>query len=299
MDHISRVGLFLEVVKHRSFAAAGRSLGMTGPALSKQVQSLEDQLGVRLLHRTTRQVTLTEEGALYSERARKALEDLAEAEHQIQERKTNPTGLLKINAPMAFGRQYLTQPIAAFARQYPDLQMEVDFDDRIVDVIGEGYDVVVRIGALADSTLIARKLADCPLILCASASYIEEHGRPKHPKDLPNFPAIIYTRHGYENRWGYQSNGGETGTVALKQSFAANNAEMMLEACLQGIGLTILPIFAAATHLQSGQLVEVFPNHKSHPERAIYATFPQNRHLSTKVRLFVDWLSECSKAFPW
>ncbi|MBL4890811.1 MAG: LysR family transcriptional regulator [Rhizobiaceae bacterium] len=299
MDHISRVGLFLEVVKHQSFAGAARTLGLTGPALSKQVQSLEDQLGVRLLNRTTRQVTLTEEGAIYSERARKALEDLAEAEQQIQERKANPTGVLRINAPMAFGRHYLTQPIAAFAKKYSDLQMEVDFDDRLVDVIGEGYDVVVRIGAMEDSSLIARKLAPCPLILCASASYLEQYGRPKTPKDLSNYPAIIYTRHGNENRWRYQDSNSKISTTALKQSFAANNAEMMLEACLQGLGMTILPIFAVATYLKSGQLVEIFPDHRSYPERGLYATFPQNRHLSIKVRLFVDWLSECSKAFPW
>lgn len=299
MDHISRVGLFLEVVKHQSFAGAARSLGITGPALSKQVQSLEDQLGVRLLNRTTRQVTLTEEGAIYSERARKALEDLADAEQQIQERRANPTGTLKINAPMAFGNRYLTQTIAAFAKQYPDLQLEVDFDDRIVDVISDGYDVVVRIGALEDSSLIARKLSPCPLILCASPSYFEQYGRPETPQDLPNYPSIIYTRHGYDNRWRYQDNNGKTGTAALKQGFAANNAEMMLEACLQGLGITILPIFAVATYLKSGQLVEVFPDHRSYPERGIYATFPQNRHLSVKVRLFVDWLSECSKAFPW
>ena len=299
MDHISRVGLFLEVVKHQSFAGAARSLGITGPALSKQVQSLEDQLAVRLLNRTTRQVTLTEEGAIYSERARKALEDLAEAEQQIQERKANPTGTLKINAPMAFGRHHLTQSIAAFARQYPDLQLEVDFDDRLVDVVSEGYDVVVRIGAMEDSSLIARKLSPCPLILCASASCIEQYGRPETPKNLSDYPSIIYTRHGYENRWRYQDKNGKIGTAALKQAFAANNAEMMLEACLQGLGFAILPIFTVATHLKSGQLVEVFSDYKSYPERGIYATFPQNRHLSVKVRLFVDWLSESSKAFPW
>ncbi|MFK5980072.1 MAG: LysR family transcriptional regulator [Rhizobiaceae bacterium] len=299
MDHISRIGMFLEVVKHQSFAAAARSLGLTGPALSKQVQSLEDQLGVRLLHRTTRQVTLTEEGAIYSERARKALEDLAEAEQQIQERKANPTGPLKVNAPMAFGRQYLTQPIAAFAKLYPDLQMEVDFDDRLVDVIGEGYDVVIRIGAMEDSSLIARKLASCPIILCASTSFLEQYGRPETPKDLSDYPSIIYTRHGYQNRWRYQESNGKIGAVALKQSFAANNAEMMLEGCLQGLGMAVLPIFSVATHIKSGQLVEIFPDVRSYPERGLYATFPQNRHLSVKVRLFVDWLSECSKAFPW
>ena len=299
MDHISRVGVFLEVVKHQSFAGAARRLGMTGPALSKQVQSLEDQLGVRLLHRTTRQVTLTEEGAIYSERARKALEDLNEAEQQIQELKACPTGILKINAPMSFGKKYLTSPIAAFAKEYPDVKMEVDFDDRRVDLIGEGYDVVVRIGALEDSSLISRKLATCPIILCASADFVKTHGLPKSPDALSDLPAIIFNKHGNISGWQYEDNKGNIGSANLNQHFAANSAEMMLEACLQGIGVALLPIFVASTHLKSGQLVEALPEYKTSPERGIYAIFPQNRHLSTKTRLFVDWLSECSKAFPW
>lgn len=299
MDHISRVGVFLEVVKNQSFAAAARKLGMTGPALSKQVQSLEDQLGVRLLNRTTRQVSLTEEGALYSERARKALEDLDEAEKQIQELKSCPTGLLKINAPMSFGKRYLTSPIAAFAKQYPDVKMEVDFDDRKVDVIGEGYDVVVRIGALEDSSLISRKLATCPIILCASADFIKTHGMPKSPDKLMDLPAIIFNKHGNVSGWQYEDSKGKINSVSLKQQFSANNAEMMLEACLQGVGIALIPIFAASTYLKSGQLIEIFPQYKTSPARGIYAIFPQNRHLSTKVRLFVDWLTQCSKAFPW
>ena len=299
MDHISRVAVFLEVVKHRSFAGAARTLGLTGPAISKQVQNLEDRLGVRLLYRTTRQVTLTEEGAIYSERARKALEDLSEAEQQIQELKACPTGVLKINAPMSFGDKFLTRPIAAFAKQYPDVRMEVDFDDRLVDIVAEGYDVVVRIGALKDSSLIARKLADCPIILCASADFIQRRGMPRSPAQLSDYPAIIYTAQGNENEWRYVDKNGNKGTASLTRNFAANNAEMHLEACLQGLGISLLPIFVVAPYLQSGQLLEVLHDYQTHPQRGIYAIFPQNRHLSTKTRLFVDWLVQCSKSFPW
>lgn len=299
MDHISRVGVFLQVVKYQSFAGAARALGLTGPAISKQVQSLEDKLGVRLLHRTTRQVTLTEEGAIYHERARKALEDLSEAESQIQELKARPTGVLKINAPMSFGKQHLTKPIAAFAKQYPDVRMEVDFDDRWVDVIAEGYDVVVRIGALKDSSLIARKLADCPIILCASAEFSRLQGLPGSPEQLPDFPSLNRNNPGDLNEWRYQDKNGTTGSAPFTRVFIANNAEMLLEACLQGMGIVLLPIFVAAPYLQSGQLVKVLPDYQTHPQRGIYAIFPQNRHLSTKTRLFVDMLTECSKAFPW
>lgn len=299
MDYISRVALFLEVVRHQSFAAAARHIGVTGPALSKQVQALEDQLGVRLLHRTTRQVTLTEEGAIYSDGARKALEDLREAELQIQERKLHPSGLLKINAPMSFGIKYLSRPIAAFAHHYPDVTLKVDFDDRQVDIISEGYDIVVRIGALQDSSLIVKHLAECPLLLCASPATLEKFGTPTEPEALSSFPAISYNTHGNIDEWRYQDHKGIIGSVQLQRVFSANNAEMMLEACLQGVGITLLPIFMVATYVQTGQLVRLLPAYNTYPERSIYALYPQNRHLSAKVRVFLDWLHQCSKNYPW
>jgi len=299
MDNISRVGIFLEVVKHKSFTKAAKALGMTSPGVSKQIQSLEDRLGVRLLNRTTRQVTLTEEGAIYSERARNAIEGLQEAEQQIQDLKLHPRGLLKINVPMSFGTKYLTQAIAAFAVKYPEVQMEADFDDRQVDIIGEGYDVVVRIAALSDSSLIARKLADCPILLCASADYVAKHGYPKSPDDLAAHPAIIYSKHGASAEWKYQDSHGKIGTAALTKNFSADTADMLLQACLHGVGIAVFPIFTAATYVQTGQLVRLLPDYETYPKRNIYAVFPQNKHLSTKVRLFVDWLTQTCKALPW
>ncbi len=299
MDHVSRVGLFLKVVKHQSFAAAARELGMTGPALSKQVQSLEDQLGVRLLHRTTRLVTLTEEGAVYSEKARKALEDLEEAEQQLQEMKACPTGLLKVNVPVSFGVQYLAKPIAGFAKKYPDVYVDVNFDDRNVDVIAEGYDVVVRIGVLKDSSLIVRQLARCPKILCASATSANVDGLPQSPEELKDYNYIAYNNPDAVNEWHYRDKDGNIGSAQFTRAFSSNRLEMILEACLQGKGMSQLPIFAVAPYLKSGELVQVMPDYETYPERGIYAIFPQNRHLSTRVRLFIDWLTECSKDFPW
>lgn len=299
MDHVSRVGVFIEVAKRESFAGAARALGTTGPAISKQVKSLEDKLGVKLLNRTTRHVSLTEEGAVYFERARKALEDLSEAEHQIQELKACPTGKLKINAPMSFGRQFLVQPIASFAKKYPDIELEVDFDDRWVDIIEEGYDVVIRIAVLEDSSLIARKLASCPIVLCASKSLVKEFGLPSSPDALAAYPGIVYTRHSQSEDWRYQGPDGNIGFQNLSRNFAANSGEMGLEACLQGIGVALLPIFGAAQYLESGELLELLPEYKTYPERGIYAVFPKNRYLATRVRLFVDALTQCSEEFPW
>ncbi|MCH2038599.1 MAG: LysR family transcriptional regulator [Rickettsiales bacterium] len=299
MDHISRIGIFLEVVKQQSFAGAARKLGMTGPAISKQVSSLEDQLGVRLLNRTTRQVMLTEQGAIYSEKARKALEDLNEAEQQIQELKECPTGILRVNAPMSFGRHYLTTPIASFAKRYPEVRVEVDFDDRNVDILAEGYDVVVRIAALKDSSFISRKLADCPVLLYASPQLLAEKGIPKTPDALSDMPSIIYSKHGIDTTWHYEGVNGAVKMVQLQKQFVANSGEMMLEACLQGIGIASLPIFITHTHVQSGALVQLLPEYPPFPHREIHAIFPQNRYLSIKTRLFVDHLTQCAGSLPW
>jgi len=299
MDHISRIGVFLEVVKHESFAGAGRALGLTGPAISKQVQSLEDQLGVKLLRRTTRHVALTEEGAIYFDKARKALEDLNEAEQQIQELKACPTGKLKVNAPMSFGTQFLTRPIAAFAEHYPEVELEVDFNDRWADVVGEEFDVVIRIGSLEDSTLIARRLASCPIILCAGEKLIEKYGLPESVEQLSDYPGIIYNRHTQKEEWRYRDKNGVIGTQTLNRNFAANTAEMQLDACLHGIGVALLPAFSADAYLKSGELVALFPGYPTYPELGIYAMYPQNRYLSTRTRLFIDWLSNASEDFSW
>jgi DNA-binding transcriptional LysR family regulator len=300
MDHVSRVGVFLEVAKYESFSGAARALGLTGPAISKQVQSLEDKLGVKLLNRTTRHVSLTEEGAMYFEKARKALDDLNEAEKQLHELKATPIGKLKVNAPMSFGTQFLTRPIAAFAEQYPEVQLDVDFNDRWVDVAGEGYDVVIRIGALEDSALIARKLAPCPIILCAGKKLIEKLGVPESVDQLVDYPGVVYNKHAQKEVWRFKEKSSVVVTSqTLNRSFATNTAEMQLEACLSGIGVALLPIFAADSYLRSGELIELFPNCTTYPERGIYAMYPQNRYLSARTRLFIDCLSDSSKKFPW
>lgn len=296
---ISRIEMFVQVVRHESFAGAAKALGVSSPAVSKQVQALEEALGVKLLYRTTRKVSLTEEGAHYFERVEKAINDLAEAEQMVQELKACPTGRLKVNAPMSFGSQYLAEPIAQFGQQYPDVELEVDFDDRWVDVIGEGFDVVIRIGALQDSSLVARKLADCPLVLCMAPQCIAKHGPLNSVTQIADYPAVVYNKHGRVEDWRYIAPDGGHGSVKLKRAFAGNSAAMQVAACKQGLGIAILPIFAVWDDLQSGALLQVLPEYQSYPVRGIHAVFPQNRHLSTRVRLFVDWMSEVSGAFPW
>ena len=299
MDHISKIGIFLQVVKDESFIGAARSLGITGPAISKQVQSLEDRLGVKLLNRTTRHVSLTEEGAIYFERARKALEDLDEAEQYIQERRACPTGKLKVSAPMSFGIQHLTKPIAEFAKQYPDVELEIDFNDGWVDLVEGGYDVIVRIASLEDSGLVARRLAPCPIVLCASDKFIEQYGLPNSVNDLDILPAVTYSRHEQREQWSYKDKNNQLKTKSLNRAFAANTAEMQVEACLKGVGVALLPIFTAQVYLDSGALVELFPDVKSYPDTGIYVMYQKNRYLSTRSRLFIDCLTKASEQFTW
>lgn len=299
MDHLSRIGIFIEVVKNHSFAGAAKVLGITSSAVSKQVQNLENELQVKLLNRTTRKVSTTEEGAIFFERAARALEDLNEAQEQVHELKTNPKGSLKISIPLSLGINYLIKEIAAFAKQYPDIHLDVSFDDRIVDVVSEGFDLVIRISELRDSSLIARRLAACPFVICASHEYLKTHGALNSPDDLTNHNVLAYTRNTGLHEWRYKGADGQNGQVSLKGTFKSDTGQMMCEAALQGIGIAILPIFYVAEHLKSGSLVQILPEYITFPNRDIHAVFMPNRYLSTRLRLFVDHLAIVCKSLPW
>ena len=299
MDQISRLRVFLAVAKHQNFSQAANELGMSAPAVSKHIQNLEEQLSVKLFNRTTRKVNLTEEGALYASRIGKVIEDLEEAENEIHDLKACPTGHLKVNAPTAFGSRCLVKPLVEFANKYPNVTLDIDFDDRHIDVMAEGYDVVLRIGTLEDSSLIARKLAPCPIYVCASPKFVDKYGMPKTPEDLTKLPAIAYTRHNQQNIWSYEAPDGTFGQVTLQKTMMANHADIMLEACKEGIGLNISPIFSCYEGLQSGALVRLMPGYNIAPARNLYALFPENRYLSTRVRLFVDHMTVAMKNLPW
>lgn len=291
MDHLSRIGVFLEVVKQEGFAGAARELGITSSAVSKQIQNLEYELKVKLLNRTTRRVSVTEEGAIFFERASRALEDLKEAEEQINELKLSPRGPLKVSLPMSFGLKHLAGPIADFAALYPEVELDVHFDDRVIDMVQEGFDVCVRIAALTDSSLISRKLGECPIFICASPGYLKAHGTPKHPRDLAGHNVLAYTRNKGAHEWRYKEPSGEVGQVSLKSNFKCDAGDMMMEAAKKDIGLIILPYFYVQDAIASGELVSVLDKYKTWPERSITAIFQPNRYLSTRLRLFVDHLT--------
>jgi len=299
MDHLSRIGIFIEVVKHSSFAGAARELGITSSAVSKQIQNLEQDLQTKLLDRTTRSVAVTEEGAIFFERAGRAMEDLAEAEEQIHELKSCPRGTLKISIPSGFGRRYLQKSIAEFARQYPQVSLDLSFDDRFVNITDEGFDVVIRIAALPDSSLIARRLASCPAYMCASPEYLERCGTPQHPDDLAAHNVLAYTRNQTLHEWRYKDKSGQVGQVKLRGSFRCDSGGMLREAALEGIGIASLPIFYLADDFKSGALKCVLPDYFAWPQRDIHAVFMPNRYLSTRLRLFIDHMTKACKQLPW
>ncbi len=297
MEYLSRIGIFLEVARRESFAKAARELGITTSAVSKQVQNLEYELQVKLLNRTTRRVSLTEEGAIFFERASRALEDINEVREQLNELKAMPRGPLRISVPTALG-MHLKAPIAAFAKKYPDVQMDVQFEDRIIDMAAEGFDLVLRIGVLQDSSMVARKLAPCPLHVCASAEYLEAYGVPKVPDDLAKHHVLAYTRNKGAHEWRYRAQDGSEGMVPLKAGFKCDFAEMMIEAAVQGIGVIICPAFFVQREIASGALVPVLREYETAPERNLYAIFPPNRYLSTRLRLFVEHIDAfCKETF--
>lgn len=299
MDHISRVGVFIAVVKAGSFSGAALALGITSSAVSKQIQNLEQDLQVKLLNRTTRNVSPTEEGTLYYERAARALEDLKEAENEINELKSRPRGPLKISLPQSLGIKYFGDAIATFAAQYPEVELDVSLDDRLVDVAGEGFDLVVRISSLSDTSLIARRLAKCPLVLCASPTYLAANSTPKSPADLIQHNVLAFTGNRGPHEWRYENRSGETGQVSLNGNFKADSGAILCRAALQDIGIVILPVFYVSEYLESGDLQVVLPDLTTSPKREIFAVFPPNRFQSTRLRLFVDSLVATAKTLPW
>lgn len=298
MPSLDRIDIFLEVARLRSFSAAAKVLGMTGPAISKQVMALEDELGIKLLHRTTRMVTLTDEGNAYAERVRPALEEIRDAASELQDRKGKPSGLVRINAPLSFGHMHLLPTLSGFAKAYPDIQLEVALEDRKVDIIAEGYDIVIRIGVLEDSSLVARMLAESPVYLVAAPSYLAAHGEPEKPADLAAHRFITFSLHGGASEWRYSTPAGKSGSYKMEGHFKANTAEMMLQAALDGVGIALLPGFSVSTHVKARQLVRLFPGYGSVPERSISALMPPNRYRLRKVQLLVDWIAKACSAIP-
>jgi DNA-binding transcriptional LysR family regulator len=297
MDKLSSMRAFVKVVEHGSYSEAARSLRLSRSAVSKYVMELEQQLGVQLLNRTTRSASPTENGRAYYERSVAILAELEEADLAVTSLQAEPRGLLRINAPMSFGTLHLGPALAAFMEKYPELQIQLTLSDEQIDSVQEGFDVTLRIAELASSSLIARRLVGVQRVFCASPEYIERRGVPKHPKELKDHDCLTYGFLATGNQWKLTGPDGEH-WISVPWKLCANNAEVLKQAALNGRGIALLPTFIAGAELDSGALVPVLKKYQA-PEIALNAIYPPTRHLSSKVRLFIDFLVDRFKDRDW
>lgn len=291
MDKLDAMNAFAKVVTLGSYADAGRALGLTRSAVSKAVMELEQLLGARLLDRTTRRVSPTEAGLSYYERCIDILARVEETELQVSRLHDEPKGVLKINAPMSFGMLYLGDAIAAFMADYPDLKVEMTLTDRFIDPVEEGVDVTIRIAELADSSLIARKLASTRRAVVAAPSYIARHGAPGSPEELSQHSWLSYGMTTTLQRWSYVGADGATASVPLRSTMSSNNGHVLRAAALAGLGVTELPTFLIGCDLAAGNLQLLLPDHPR-GEFGIYALYTPNRFLATKTRVLIDFLAK-------
>jgi DNA-binding transcriptional LysR family regulator len=289
MDRLDEIAAFAAVADARSFTQGAKRLGVSGAQVSKLIARLEDRLGARLLNRTTRDVSLTDTGRAYLDRARALLEDFEALEGSVRD-EDGPRGTLRISAPVAFGSAQLDPAMLDFAEAYPEVALEVFYADRVVNLVDEGFDVAVRIGHLADSSLIARKLAPVRMVTCASPDYLQAHGTPQTPADLSRHEAILdlNTRDPFIWNFGMAGECVET-RVHGRLRFAS--AEACLEAAERGFGVARAPAFVAVEPLRRGALTPLLCNFE--PETVhVHAVYPHARHLAAKVRAFVDFLAK-------
>lgn len=293
MDQLAALRLFARVVHAGSFSAAARAENRSVSAVTRQVAALEDALDVRLINRTTRRLGLTEAGQLYFERIERILADLDEADHAVASLALAPRGVLRVNGPVSFGRVHIARHVPAFLRLYPEVSVDLTLTDTFVDVVEEGVDVAVRVGALRDSSLIARRLAGNVRLLCASPDYLARRSPPTRPAEVADHDCLTFKYRTIGSVWRFAGPSGIE-EIAIKGSFVSNNFDAIYEAVLGGLGLSILPLWMVGEDLRAGRLVRVMADYRASPsdlDTAVYAVYPHNRHLSAKVRAFVDFLA--------
>ncbi|MGF1606364.1 MAG: LysR family transcriptional regulator [Rhodothalassiaceae bacterium] len=298
MDQLSALRIFTRVAESGSFSSAARHLNLSKSAVSKQVSALEDHLGAKLLYRTTRQVSLTPEGRAYVERILPILDELHDADQSVRQAKVEPRGTLRVNAPLGFGYRHIAPLLAAFQHRFPRLLLDLDLTDRFVDLVEEGYDVCIRIAdQLEDSSLIARRLATVDLLMVAAPAYCERHGVPVEPADLQTHRCLRYRGRRGLHEWPLEARDGRRTVVRVKGPFISNNGEALRQAAVDAMGIARLPAFTISEDLAAGRLRPVMADW-SPPQLSIHALYPANRHLSAKVRAFVDFLAADFRSDP-
>ena len=294
MDRFREMECFIAVVEAGSFVGAADVLRVTKAAVSRSLIELETRLGARLLQRTTRRLSLTEAGRAYYGRCKQILAEVEEADSAVGVVTGHPVGRLRVNAPFSFGILHLAPLWGPFMERYPDLELEVSLADRMVDVVDEGFDVVVRISRLEDSSLVYRRLASTRILACASPQYLARHGHPASVEELARHPVIAYTYAAQGDLWRFATPDGDR-EVQTRPRMRTNNGDTCREVALAHQGIVLQPDFLIGDDIAAGRLVEVLPDCRG-PEVGIFAVYPSRKHLSVKVRALVDFLVQAFAA---
>ncbi len=281
---------FVAVHDAGSFVGAADAMGISKAAVSRHVSELENHLGVRLIHRTTRRLSLTDEGQIFLRRCRELLDALQEAEAELSARGQAVQGVLRVNAPVSFGIRRLAECWGRFQQQHPQVRLEITLADRLVDLLEEGYDMAIRIGTLRDSSLVSRKLAETRVVLCASPEYLQRQGSPQHPAELAAHQTIGYSYWAGGGEWLFNGPEGEV-SVRVRPRLVSNNGETCVAAALAHQGVILQPDFLVGAELQAGSLIELMPAYAS-KRFGIHAVYPSRKHVSPKVRAMLDFLTE-------
>lgn len=288
MDRFDEMQTFVRVVESAGISAAAERLGIAKSAVSRRLQELENRLGVELLRRTTRRMALTEEGRLFYERSLRILDEVAEVENSLINEQREVQGLVRMAAPLSLP---LWPLLGEFMQRHPGVRLDLDLEDRYIDILREGVDLAIRIGNLDDSSLVAKRLAPITTLFCASPAYLERHGIPRTPEALNEHHGLSYANVAEQRQWCLIDAAGKEHIARPTIRMRANNGDVLLQAALDGLGIAVMPRFICYRELASGQLQEVLSDYHTE-ESAAYALFPSRRHLPQRVRLLIDFLAE-------
>ncbi|MCP1290823.1 LysR family transcriptional regulator [Chromobacterium sp. S0633] len=291
MDRFSEIRAFVCVAELGSFAAAAERLELSRAMVTKLVSSLEGRLGVRLMHRTTRRLSLTEAGETYLGQAGGLLAELDDLDARLSHGASSPVGRLRVSAPVSFGMRYLGRAVAGFHLQYPQIEVELNLNDRRVDLVEEGFDLGLRVSNLSDSSLVARRLARIRDLVVAAPSYLQRCGTPATPADLAEHQCLLYALTAQPNLWDFTAPDGSSGRVKVKGMLRANNGDILTDAAVHGMGVILQPRFLVEQGLADGTLVPLFSDYDWHC-LDLSAVYPARRHVPGKVRAFVDYLQQ-------
>jgi DNA-binding transcriptional LysR family regulator len=292
MDRFASMTLFVRVVEAGSFSSVAREAGLSQPTVSKQIAALERQLGVRLLQRSTRSVALTDAGRRYYERCARLIAEVEELEVELTSHHVAPTGMLRLNAPIALGRLWLCPILQSYLEQNPGVKVDLSLTDAYIDLVEHGIDVAIRVNGTGDSALVARRLGSSPRIVVASPEYLARHGAPEHPEELIRHNCLVFTRFSGRNSWTFKGHG-RTVTVEVSGGFSSDNADSVREMTLRGFGITSMPRYLLNEPLSRGELVWLLKGYTGTPAD-ISAVYASARYMPARVRRFLDFVCVAS-----